>query len=89
MRSLEDRVAFIISIYQDNKFIQSVISIPKKWKIYTSTWNSFDINLGGWAGDYNIKISILCRITTCNECPINPELTPIQFMRLDSDQKLM
>ena len=33
MRSLQDRIAFIINIYQHNKFIQSVISIsppPKK-----------------------------------------------------------
>ena len=28
MRSLQDRIAFIINIYQHNKFIQSVISIP-------------------------------------------------------------
>ena len=37
MRSLQDRIAFIINIYQHNKFIQSVISIspspPKKKKI--------------------------------------------------------
>ena len=32
MRSLQDRIAFIINIYQHNKFIESVISIspPKK-----------------------------------------------------------
>ena len=31
MRSLQDRIAFIINIYQHNKFIQSVISIhPQK-----------------------------------------------------------
>ena len=71
MRSLQDRVEFIINIYQHNKFIQSVISIPKKCKIYTSTWNSFGINLGGWAGDYNIQITNLCRITTCKERRIN------------------
>jgi hypothetical protein len=28
VRSLQDRIAFIINIYQHNKFIQSVISIP-------------------------------------------------------------
>ena len=28
MRSLQDRIGFIINIYQHNKFIQSVISIP-------------------------------------------------------------
>ena len=32
MRSLQDRIAFILNIYQHNKFIESVISIspPKK-----------------------------------------------------------
>ena len=30
MRSLQDRIAFIINIYQHNKFIQSVISIPSQ-----------------------------------------------------------
>ena len=31
MRSLQDRIAFIINIYQHNKFIQSAISIlPEK-----------------------------------------------------------
>ena len=30
MRSLQDRIAFIINIYQHSKFIQSVISIPLK-----------------------------------------------------------
>ena len=30
MRSLQDRIAFNINIYQHNKFIQSVISIPLK-----------------------------------------------------------
>jgi hypothetical protein len=32
VRSLQDRIAFIINIYQHNKFIESVISIspPKK-----------------------------------------------------------
>ena len=29
MRSLQDRIAFTINIYQHNKFIQSVISIPQ------------------------------------------------------------
>ena len=28
MRSLQDRIGFIINIYQHNKFIQSIISIP-------------------------------------------------------------
>ena len=28
MRSLQDRIAFIINLYQHSKFIQSVISIP-------------------------------------------------------------
>jgi hypothetical protein len=28
VRSLQDRIGFIINIYQHNKFIQSVISIP-------------------------------------------------------------
>jgi hypothetical protein len=28
VRSLQDRITFIINIYQHNKFIQSVISIP-------------------------------------------------------------
>ena len=28
MRSLQNRIGFIINIYQHNKFIQSVISIP-------------------------------------------------------------
>jgi hypothetical protein len=28
VRSLQDRIAFIINIYQHNKFIQTVISIP-------------------------------------------------------------
>jgi hypothetical protein len=72
--SLQDRVAFIINIYQYNKFIQSVISTPKKCKIYTSTWNSFGINLDGWTEDYNIQITNLfrhVRITTCNERAIN------------------
>ena len=32
MRSLQDRIAFIINIYQHNKFIQSVISIPQPQK---------------------------------------------------------
>jgi hypothetical protein len=67
VRSLQDRISFIINIYQHNKFIQSVISTPKKCKIYTSSWNSFGINLGGWAGDYNIQITNFCCITTCNE----------------------
>ena len=30
MRSLQDRIAFNINIYQHSKFIQSVISIPLK-----------------------------------------------------------
>jgi hypothetical protein len=71
VRSLQDRIAFIINIYQHNKFIQSVISTPKKCKIYTSSWNSFGINLGGWAGNYNIQITNFCRITTCIERRIN------------------
>ena len=37
VRSLQDRIAFIINIYQDSKFIQSVISTPKICKIYTSS----------------------------------------------------
>jgi hypothetical protein len=44
---------------------------PKKWKIYTSDWNSFGINIGGWAGDYNIQITNFCRITNCIERRIN------------------
>jgi hypothetical protein len=71
VRSLQDRIAFIINIYQHNKFIQSVISTPKKCKIYTSSWNSIGINLGGWAGDYNIQITNFCHITSCNERRIN------------------
>ena len=71
MRSLQDRTAFIINIYQHNKFLQSVISIPKQCNIHTSSWNSFGIYLGGWAGDYNIQITNCCCITTCNECSIN------------------
>jgi hypothetical protein len=71
VRSLQDRIAFIINMYQHNKFIQSVISIPIKCKLYTSSWNTFGINLGGWAGDYNIQITNLCCITTCNERLIN------------------
>jgi hypothetical protein len=62
VRSLQDRIAFIINIYQDSKFIQSVISTPKICKIYTNSWNSFGIDLGGWAGDYNIQITNFCRI---------------------------
>ena len=60
-----------MNIYQHSKFIQSVISTPKKWKIYTSSWNSFGINLGGWMGGYYIQITNFCRITTCNERQIN------------------
>ena len=74
MRSLQDRIAFIINIYQHNKFIHSVISIPppeKKCKIYTSDWNSFGINIGGCAGVYNIQRTSFCCITTCNERCIN------------------
>jgi hypothetical protein len=75
VRSLQDRIVFIINIYQHNKFIQSVISIPplppKKCKIYTSDWNSFGIDIGGWAGDYNIQRTNFCHITTCNERCIN------------------
>ena len=32
VRSLQDRIAFIINIYQYNKLIQSVISTPKNAK---------------------------------------------------------
>ena len=32
MRSLQDRIGFIINIYQHNKFIQSLISIPSSQK---------------------------------------------------------
>ena len=72
MGSIQDRIAFIINIYQHNKFIQSVISTPpKKCKIYTSDWNFFGINIGGWAGDYNIQSTNFCRMTTCNERCIN------------------
>ena len=73
MRLLQDRTTFIINIYQQNKFLQSVISIPKQCKIYMSSWNSFSINMGGWAraGDYNIQITNICRITTCSERSIN------------------
>jgi hypothetical protein len=39
--------------------------------INTSDWNSFGINIGGWAGDYNIRSTNFCRITTCNERCIN------------------
>ena len=65
----------IININQHNKFIQSVIfhvsTPPKKCKIYTSDWNSFGINIGGWAGDYNIQSTNFCCITICNERCIN------------------
>ena len=72
MRSLQDHISLIINIYQHSKFIQSVISIPpKKCKIYTSGSNTFGINIGGWAGDYNIQSTNFCRITTCNERCIN------------------
>jgi hypothetical protein len=71
VRSLQDRIALIKNIYQHNKFIQSVISTPKKCKIYTRSWNTFGINLDGWAGDYSIQITNFCRITTCNERRIN------------------
>jgi hypothetical protein len=40
-------------------------------KIYTSDWNSFGINIGGWAGDYNIQSTNFCRIAACNERCIN------------------
>jgi hypothetical protein len=36
-----------------------------------SDWNSFGINIGGWAGDYNIQCTNFCRITSCNERCIN------------------
>ena len=34
-------------------------------------WKSVVINLGGWAGNYNVQITNLCRITTCKERRIN------------------
>ena len=71
VRSLQDRIAFIINIYQHNKFIQSVISTSKNCKIYTSSCNSVVVYLGGWMADYNIQITNFCRITTCNERRIN------------------
>ena len=72
MRSLQDRIAFIINIYINitNSFSLSFLP-PKKCKIYMSSWNSFGINLGGCAEDYNIQITNFCRITTCNERRIN------------------
>jgi hypothetical protein len=36
-----------------------------------SDWNCFGINIGGWAGDFNIQRTDCCRITTCNELRIN------------------
>jgi hypothetical protein len=63
VRSLQDRISFIINIYQHNKFIQSVISTPENAKYIRV--------VGGWEGDYNIQITNLCRITTCNERRIN------------------
>jgi hypothetical protein len=44
---------------------------PQKCKIYTSDWNSFGLNIGGWAGEYNIRSTNFCRITTCKERCIN------------------
>jgi hypothetical protein len=61
--SLQDRISFIINIYQHNKFIQSVISTPKNAKYIRV--------VGGWEGDYNIQITNFCRIATCNERRIN------------------
>ena len=63
MCSLQERISFIINIYQHNKFIQSVISTPKNAKYIRV--------VGGWEGDYNIQITNFCRITTCNERRIN------------------
>ena len=45
VRSLQDRIAFIP---------------PPKSKMYTSDWNSFSINIGWWAEDYNIQSTNLC-----------------------------
>jgi len=52
VRLLQNRLAFIINIYQHNKFIQFVISTPHptKYKIYTSDWYSFGINIGDALG---------------------------------------
>ena len=71
VRSLQDRTSFIINIYQHSKFNQSVISSPKRCKIYTSSWNCFGIILGGWAWNYNIQITNICLTTTCIERRIN------------------
>jgi hypothetical protein len=56
LRSLSRRISWV------NKIIQSVISTPKKCKIYTSSWNSFGIILGRWEGYHNIQITNFCRI---------------------------
>jgi hypothetical protein len=71
VRSLQDRIAFIINIYQYNKFIQSVMSTLKRCKIYTSSWNSVGINLGGWAVTITSKSRTFVVLLLCNERGIN------------------
>ena len=68
MRSLQDHIAFIINIYQHNKFIQSVISTLKNAK-YIQVVEILLVLI--WAEDYNIQITNFCRITTCNQRRIN------------------
>jgi methionine synthase II (cobalamin-independent) len=68
VRSLQDHIAFIINIYQHNKFIQSVISTLKNAK-YIQVVEILLVLI--WAEDYNIQITNFCRITTCNDRRIN------------------
>ena len=71
MCSLQDRIAFIINIYQHSKFIQSVISTPKNAKYIRVVEILLALIWVGWAGDYNIQITNFCLITTCNQRRIN------------------
>jgi hypothetical protein len=50
--------------------------------------NSFGINIGGWAGDFNIQRTNFCRITTCNERCINRvHLTFSLYLRSETREK--
>ena len=72
MRSLQYRIAFIIYIYINITNAFSLPFLPRNTcKTYMSSWNSLGINMGGWAGDYNIQITNFRRITTCKERRIN------------------
>jgi hypothetical protein len=67
VRSLQDHIAFIINIYQHNKFFHSLSFLPlKKFRIYENI-KIVEILLAliwvGSRGDYKIQNTDFCQMT--------------------------